>query len=146
MSDAPEVNVEVINPEPTAEATAETVIDAAVVIAEKIDEARQEGHTAEELVNRAEITIEIVMGEVKSVNDRLGILTDLVMGLIDQVAGLAAIEVAEIIEENTDAEVDEIIDTAEEISDDAANVQPPKEVVETATTPQIRSTKKTKWL
>lgn len=142
MSDAPEVNVEVINPEPTAEATAETVIDAAVVIAEKIDEARQEGASEAGDVEQIKYTLDDIWTRLDALDARVGIAIDLLMGLSDQIAGLAAIEVAEIIEENTDAEVEEIIETAEEI----APAPPVQETPETAVTPQIRSVKKTKWL
>lgn len=142
MSEAPEVNVEVINPEPTAEATAETVIDAAVVIAEKIDEARQEGASEAGDVEQIKYTLDDIWTRLDALDARVGIAIDLLMGLSDQIAGLAAIEVAEIIEENTEAEVEEIIETAEEI----APAPPVQETPETAVTPQIRSVKKTKWL
>lgn len=142
MSDVPEVNVEVINPEPTAEATAETVIDAAVTIAEKIDEARQEGASEAGDVEQIKYTLDDLWSRLEALDARVGIAIDLMMGLSDQIASLSALEVAEIIETETAPVVEDIVETAEEIAD----VEPPKEPVETAVTPQIRTKKKTKWL
>lgn len=121
------------------EDTASAVIDAAVVIADKIDEARQEGAADAGEVEQIKYTLDDLWSMISTLHDRVGIVTDLLMGLSDQVAALATLEVAELIETETEATVEDVIETAEEIA-------PVVETPVVATEPEIRKSKARKWI
>jgi len=126
----------------TAEETTGVVIGAAKEIAELIDDARQESAESAEEIRQVKYNLDDLWGAVSALNERVGIVIDLLTGVSDQVASLAALEVAEVLVEETPAKVEEVLDTAEAIAD----VTPQKEVVETAVTPQVRQKKQVKWL
>lgn len=126
-------------PAVVVEEAATAVIEAAVVIAEKIDEARQEGAAETAEVEQIKYTLDDVWSMVSTLHDRVGILTDLIMGLHDQIAALATLEVAELIETETEATVEAVVETAEEI---APVIEEPVIAVE----PEIRKSTKRKFV
>jgi len=126
-----------------AAATADVVIDKAVEIAEIITEAQAEGAEALAEVKAMKWSLDDVYGIVSALNDRIGILTDLVEGLYEEVASLKALETAEIVVEATPEEVKEIAAVAEVVE---AETPVPTEEVPTAVEPALRKSKKTKWV
>lgn len=124
----------------TAEQTAAVVIDMAVEIAEKIDGARQEESATADEVREVKYSLDDLWGAVSALNERVGIAIDLLTGLSDQVAELAALEVAEVVVTEPAAKVEEVAAVAEVISE-----QTP-EKVEVAVTPQTRQKKQGKWI
>jgi len=117
----------------TALSTALEIVQVAEVIADKIDEAREDDD-----------------GEVFEVISRLDAclsgITDLAIRLdliFDKLAELKAVEVAEVIVENPPAKVEEIQAVAELVEEEPA---PVVETVDVAVTPQIKKKNPRKWL
>src|SRR6187551_2959253 len=136
MADDIVVTVETPDPvPPVVETVADTVIDKAIELAEVIDDARQEGERKTSEVNYMLEMLYQSMGELHSkINELIG----QVNYLADEVASLSAIEVAEIIEENTPKEVEAIIETADAIKETVPDV--------VANVPAPRKSTKVQWL
>lgn len=122
--------------------TAATALDAAIeivevatVIADKIETAREEEEgEVFEVITRLDACL-------SGLSD-LSIRMDL---LFDKIAELKAVEVAEIVVENTPKEVEEIAAVVELVEEET-NTPPVVETVEVATTPQIKKKNPRKWL
>lgn len=97
---------------PVVEESTTAIIETAVELAGIIDDARQEGNKADEVIV---ISLEMVFAELKE-------LRGMIEYLADEVATLTAIEVAEIV-------VDEPPQVVEEITEVAENILPPLEPV-----------------
>ncbi len=118
-----ETVVTVVTPtEPVAEVVAEetSVIEQAIELAEIIDEARQEGAETAEII---EVTLAMLRADIAE-------LKGLVEYCLDELVTLKAVEVAEILVEETPAEVEEVAAVAEEIIPEEEVVIAPEEVVE----------------
>ena len=118
-----ETVVTVVTPsEPVPEVLVDNAgtLEQAVVIAEIIDEARQEGA---ETALVTEITLDMLRADIAE-------LKGLVEYLHDEIATLTAIEVAEIIAEEPPAVIEEVTAVAEELPEPDEVVIEPEEVVE----------------
>ncbi len=137
MSEVVEVVVkeEPVSATENTEEAVETVIDAAVEIAEKIDEARTDS---------AEVAHSLgsIHARIESLHDELKVNRDLIMSLFDEIAKISTLQLAEIVAGESVDEVEEILEVAEEIEDAA----PAQETVEVAITPQVREEKKRKFI
>lgn len=137
-----EVVVKVEGEAPPAEAvadTATTVIEAATEIAGLIVEAKAEGEASAATVEQIKYSLDDVWSAISALNERVGIAIDLIMGVADQIAQLATLEVAELIETETEATVEAVVETAEQI---APVVETPVVAVE----PEIRKSTKRQWI
>lgn len=126
-------------PEAVVENTAATVIDAAVEIAELIVEAKEEGEASAVEVQQIKYSVDDIYGTVIVLGERIGVLMDLVMGISDQIAALATLEVAELIETESEETVEAVAETAEQI---APVIEEPVIAVE----PEIRKSTKRNWI
>jgi len=120
--------------EAVVESTTETIIDTAIVIADKIDEARQEG---DQVNKEIKYSLDDLYSAVMQQNAAILELKGLIEYLTDEVATLTALEVAEVVVENPPAEVEQIAEVA------AVVENTPPEVPEE---PQVRQQKKRKYL
>lgn len=124
----------------TAADVAGTVVDTAVVIADKIDEARKEGDKVnEEIV----YTLHDIFSAVSHLGAVIAELKGQVEYLTDEIATLTALEVAAVIVEETPAKVEEIAAVADVIEEQIPEPSPAPAVSE----PEKRVEKKSrKWL
>lgn len=140
--DTPEINVEVVQPE--TQETVVDVVDTALEIAKELDDARKEGEAkAEQSDEVIEFTLQMVFGEINALGARLNELFGLVEVLVDEVATLSALQVAEVVVDNTPTKTEEIVDVATEVLEET-----PPVAEEVPVTPEAPAPKKKtrKWL
>lgn len=125
------------------EGTVETVLEAATEIAEKIEEARQEGDKTEQALILADVTLTTLNARFDGLESRISAMFDL----------LADIRGAQIVDQIVEDEIlDEIVEAVDtppaptEIVVEENNGTVEVETVEPATAPEIRPSKKARFI
>lgn len=136
----PEVEVNVVVPETDK---ADDVIEQAVIIADKIDDARQQGESNAQMTAMiSDEKFEALMEQFRLLNGRFDSVDFRLDNLTDEVATIGTLQVAETIVESTPDELEEINEVVEIID------EPPTVVDEVpdAVSPQTRKTKQKGWV